>query len=66
MIKMIDYLLEGTRVAMTSNGYAPRGCSIQFLDPSKKEPSHQKNVEHQQNVIFFPESTQERQKPQWP
>ena len=45
MIKMIDYLLEGTRVAMTSNGYAPRGCSIQFLDPSIKEPSHQKNVE---------------------
>ena len=45
MIKMIDYLLEGTRIAMTSNGYAPRGCSIQFLDPSIKEPSHQKNVE---------------------
>ena len=45
MIKMIDYLLEGTRVAMTSNGYAPRGCSIQFLDLSIKEPSHQKNVE---------------------
>ena len=45
MIKVIDYLLEGTRVAMTSNGYAPRGCSIQFLDPSIKEPSHQKIVE---------------------